>query len=759
MKILIVDSEPGLAAGLATWLEKNGWEAPGVATTSDEATDWINQQGHLDVLVSDIFIQPADGLTLRESLQPHLPKLKTIFLSGYDVSEHAPRMAECQLLNKPVTGEVLDEAIRKLYESPSSHDSAPRVALVTPKAAAQPITPRVATAHPAVPQAATPRVATAHPATPQAATPRVATAHPAAPQATAPRVATPHVPKVAVKVPVTSGVPHSANEVELTADELVGTTIGEYQVEARIGSSPQGAIYRAMQINMGRHVRFYTLDRDLASDPGEIQRFISNASVKANVAHPSIFAVYEAGEKAGIYYYSCEYLPCRSLRQLREAGEVPDVNTALQVMKVVADVMTYFVRERITHAQISDNSILLAKNNRPRIANIAVHQALEDFTTADEMVRLGKIIMDVLPESSQALGVRKLAESLASGETTFTGWPALGKAVADLEPKVAPEDAYKLDAQERAAIRMVEEAKKRQKRGMITSSLISLALLAAALGSVWWFILRQKGAVVRSFDRMIEIPAGPFVYQTGDKMNLPKFYIDEYEVTIGQYAKFLKYLEEHPEEAGKFDHAEQPKGKSHVPEKWANEELATDIMYGYYDRAKRWGKYHDAKLDMNSPVFGVDWFDAYAYANWMGRRLPTEQEWEKAARGTAGYIYPWGDEDDPKRLNSGNDTDRNPEKGGEIDGWDGWSPVDAVSTDKSMFGVQGMAGNVSEWTDSFEVDPMLPSQEVPVIRGGNWRTPKDYTLTRRVLKLAELQTDEALGFRTASDTAPDGAKK
>jgi len=842
MKVLIVDDEPGLAAGLAAWLRENGWENVGAATTSDEAIAWINQHGHLDVLVTDVFITPADGMALRESLQAHLPKMKTIFISGYDVSEHAPRMEGHPFLQKPVTGDDLDTAIRKLYEAPTPRVAtatpkatpqaaapqavtpqavapqavAPQAVVATPKAIPQAVTPQavapqaVVATPKAIPQAVTPQAVTpqAVVATPkatpqavtpraaatpqvaavapqavnqQAATPRVASPRPVAPQAAAPRVAeaqagTPRVASPQAKVPQTATPPKAkaaraasgpvaaaaatvGREVELPDDEMVGIVIGEYQIEARIGSSPQGAIYRALQTNMGRHVRFYTLDRELAADPTEIQRFISNASVKANVAHPSIFAVYEAGEKDGIYYYSCEYLPCRPLRQIREAGEVPDVNTALQVMKVVADVMTYFVRERITHNFLNDNAILLTKNNRPRIANIAVHQAAEEFSVADEMAQLGRVIIEVLPEEAQALGVRKLAESLASGEVTFPGWPALGKAVADLEPKVAPEDAYKLDAQERGAIRMVEEAKKRQKRGMIISSLVSLGLLAAALGSVWFFHLREKGAVARTFDRMIEVPGGPFVYQDGEKLNLPTFYIDEYEVTIGQYAEFLKYLEEHPDEAEKFNHSEQPKGKSHLPEKWATEELATGPMPGYYERAQRWAKYRDAPLDVNSPVFGVDWFDAYAYANWKGHRLPTEKEWEKAARGTAGYVFPWGDDDDPKLVNSGNDTDRNPKKGGEIDGWDAWAPVDEVKTDKSMFGVIGMAGNVSEWTSSRATDPQLPSQEVPVIRGGNWRTPKDYQLTRRVLKLTELQTDEALGFRTVSDPPPKGSSR
>ena len=73
--------------------------------------------------------------------------------------------------------------------------------------------------------------------------------------------------------------------------------------------------------------------------------------------------------------------------------------------------------------------------------------------------------------------------------------------------------------------------------------------------------------------------------------------------------------------------------------------------------------------------------------------------------------------------------------------------------DKSPFGVVGLAGNVSEWTASSGEDPRMQGNKIPVIRGGNWKNP-DYSLTRRVLLLTSLQTDEALGFRTASDSPP-----
>jgi formylglycine-generating enzyme required for sulfatase activity/DNA-binding NarL/FixJ family response regulator len=795
MKLLIVDGEPGLAAGLAAWLVENGWDAPGVATNSDQAVDWINQTGRVDVLVSEVFLQPADGLTLRETIQPHLPKMKTIFMSAHDVAELTPRMQGCPFLPKPVTGEALDDAIRSLFEEKPAVSVIPRAVstAVTPRVVAA-VQPAAVASTPAAPKAtpvATPRpvavagptgVAATVPTTPRgiptavpgavlkqatpvavSAAPRVsAVAAAAAPRAVA---SVPQVPTA--KAAVARAVPSVATpsvrpqaatvaaEIELPPDELVGTTIGNYHIEAKIGDGSQGGIYRATQTSMSRPVRFYTLARERAEDPAEIQRFIANASVKANVSHPSIFAVYEAGEGAGIYFYSCEYVPCRSLRQLREVGVVLDENTALQTLKVASDVLGYFAKEKMDHSLISENSLLLGKNDRPRVANIAAYQTAETFDQTTEMAQLGAIIAGMLPESAQALGVRQLAVSLAAGEVTYPDWASLAHAVEALEPKVAPEDAYKLDAQERAAIRMVEEAKKRQKKGMIVSSLISLTLLATALGSVYWFLVRQKGATVRSIDHMVEIPAGEFVYQEGEKVTLPTFYIDEYEVTIAQYAKFLKYLEEHPEAAAKFDHPKQPKGKSHIPQKWADMDISPP-MPGYYERAKKWGKFQDAALDVNSPVFYVDWFDAYAYANWKGHRLPTEQEWEKAARGSDGADYPWGSADQRKWANLGDDYDPNPAKGGEIDGFDRWAPVDAMKKDKSPYGVMDMAGNVSEWTSTYDTDPKLTSNKIPVIRGGNFkiRTPEDYSAKKRVLLITDLEAGEALGFRTVSDTAP-----
>jgi len=815
MKILIIDDEPTLASVLCQQLHQAGIQDCGSASSAAEGLDLLKADSAINLVVSDVVMAEIDGFTFRDSLAESFPHVKFIFISEYDLSDYAERIGNTPLLMKPVDPQLLIATIGEVAgifpgagsvpERPTVTSAVPRAVSATPRATPRATPASTPTPTPrAVPTAvvtgtpravlvatpvATPRavpspapiaaprvVAVAAPmvvpraapmvvprAVPMAVPRAVPVASPAAKPQAAPSAVPravpvlPPAPAVALvaaavrqATPVAAAAPSLASS-DLPPDEFVGRVFGDYRIDARIGENHNGSIYRAMQTNVNRTVRFYTLSPDNAGDSARLESFVGNARVKANVMHPAMLAVYAANQMDGLSFYACEYVDGTSMDQIAASGQKIPALTALKIVEMVSDVMAYFAREKVKHNVLRSSAILLDAKGNPRLANIAVESPDSESTTSEEMAGIAAILLPVLAPSPLTPGVMALLRGLTEPNASIQSWPVLAQQARALIPKTAPTDAYKLDARERAAIQSLEAAKKQQKKMLILSSSVSLGLLAVILLAT--FFVLSGGSGEKSFDTMIQIPAGPFVYQQGETVTLPGFWIDEYEVTIAQYAKFLEWAKENPEGAAKLAHPEMPKGKTFEPVDWMDQDLATGPMLGYYARARGWRKYKGAALDVNSPVFGLDWYDAYAYAAWKGRRLPTEQEWEKAARGGEGQTFPWGNENNPKQVNSGADVNPNPDLGGEIDGYARWSPVDKMSKDVSPFGVYGMGGNVSEWTSTYAESEELFGDKVPVIRGGNWANP-DVDTRRRLLKLMALQQDISLGFRTASDTAP-----
>ncbi len=216
---------------------------------------------------------------------------------------------------------------------------------------------------------------------------------------------------------------------------------------------------------------------------------------------------------------------------------------------------------------------------------------------------------------------------------------------------------------------------------------------------------------------MALIPAGTFTmgYNGSEEesekpeheVKLPAFFLEKTEVTVGDYYKFVK------ERGYKF------------PSNWTSQ----------------WKSGAFTERESQLPVTNVSWFDATAYAQWAGKRLPTEREWEYAARGTDKRLYPWGNTFNPRLTSSG-------ETGS------GLTPVGSYATGESPFGILDMSGNVAEWTssDSFAYPGSKGSQKSgKVIRGGSFRNTEEYlrATTRVALLPNEARAD--IGFRCAKD--------
>ena len=164
------------------------------------------------------------------------------------------------------------------------------------------------------------------------------------------------------------------------------------------------------------------------------------------------------------------------------------------------------------------------------------------------------------------------------------------------------------------------------------------------------------------------------------RVNLRSFYIDRHEVTNAEYRNFLEAVARTGDAS--YRHPQQPSGKDHTPQYWSNARYNQDTQ----------------------PVVGVDSYDAYAYAKWAGKRLPTEDEWELAARGTDGRPYPWGSTYSESRFRLGRRILSGP------------LPVTLFTPPRPGAPV-GMAGNVSEWTASTSVHR---GRQVTVAKGGAW---------------------------------------
>ena len=238
----------------------------------------------------------------------------------------------------------------------------------------------------------------------------------------------------------------------------------------------------------------------------------------------------------------------------------------------------------------------------------------------------------------------------------------------------------------------------------------------------------EKTIVGRDGSPMVLVPAGEFLMGNQAEEDAPPhrvyldaFYIDRHEVTNGRYLKFVE--------------ATRHRAPQHVVDPQYDLWAGTTLSQGVSDL----------------PVVNVDWFDAAAYCRWAGKRLPTEAEWEKAARGTDNRLYPWGNEAPSlARLNFSRR-------------WQGahtLQPVGNYEAGNSPYGAQDMAGNVWEWVgDWYDAgsyaagsarNPQGPSSgSSKILRGGSWTNSADTVRTTHRREEDPDMRNSDSGFRCA----------
>jgi formylglycine-generating enzyme required for sulfatase activity len=265
--------------------------------------------------------------------------------------------------------------------------------------------------------------------------------------------------------------------------------------------------------------------------------------------------------------------------------------------------------------------------------------------------------------------------------------------------------------------------------------LIIVGTLIVWFGAERWTGKETAALETQTPEGMVYIPGGAFMmgstgqegkvgFQIGvdeipkHRVEVRPFYIDRYEVTNALYQKFI----EATGQPTPVDH--------HDP-----------MFYSWLNGKPPAGQ-------ENHPVVYVSWYDADAYCQWAGKRLPTEEEWEKAARGTDGRAWPWGNTFDGAKCNIYESSPL-------------WTtPVGSYPQGVSPYGVYDMCGNVAEWTASWyqpypesKIQRASFGEHFKVARGGGWPLPQEpwSRATNRNLAQPPDYSHRSLGFRCAKD--------
>lgn len=315
-------------------------------------------------------------------------------------------------------------------------------------------------------------------------------------------------------------------------------------------------------------------------------------------------------------------------------------------------------------------------------------------------------------------------------------------------------------------------------------ALIAIGILLLGVGAYWWLFARHSlssslAQCIQTVAGMCDIPEGSFlrgstqeqIVYFGDLCDIAKapcivanfedelpqtevflsnYRIDQFEVTNRDFQRFV--------DAEGYETLAERKGTSEV---WNDDIQVRDFVNKEGANWRNPGGVGTSIVDrMEHPVVHTAWEDARAYCEWAGKRLPTEAEWEKAARGTDGLLFPWGKEWHAER---GNYVQYDPEGNGVAPAL---VEVGSFPNGVSPFGVHDMLGNVSEWVadwydESYYYNkeesllnpqgPQVPATQIRVRKGGGRSTRAGYLHTAwRITSPASIETtSDTLGFRCA----------
>lgn len=482
---------------------------------------------------------------------------------------------------------------------------------------------------------------------------------------------------------------------------------GDYLPQECIAETATTRTWLAKQASVGRMVLVEELKEGVDSD-----EFIADVRAKAGVEHPLVGSIYEATMENGTCHYAYELLPGETLSDRAMHGEKIKAQRLVHILRRVAEANIYHESHGNATAPLGLDAIHVDKHGVIRLKNLVIAGDRVPEHSLRDVLRLGESLELNLDQHHP--GATRFLTLLAWMRGQDVQKPLKWTQIRDYCEQIEQQLAVpsQVVAPPTAAMRP------EKKSGFVW---VVAALLVVVIAAMFIF-LKGSGKRAASSAPMpgwVEIEAGRHETPDGTRINIPKFQIAACEVTIGDYAEFLDQLEIHKQSGSQniFDHPEQPKTKTgHDPDDWAN----------LLKIAKEGGEWGERAINIHSPVVGVDWWDAFAYARWKKSFLPSQEQWLGALMtGTK----------EPSRIPISD-----------------LQPVNEETEDRTANGLLGMAGSVSEWTGEPRPSPSNPLGEpLWVVIGGSYLNPSKGALSRDWIPDRSTRRAD-LGFRICKES-------